>query len=96
MQEEQQRAAADEIDDDERRQRAERVHVVGAREAASAPQRIPRSRALEKRHGNREPGEGQPGKRGQDEDPDEQANRQEDDDSDRERGQERTPRGTLP
>jgi hypothetical protein len=96
VQEEQQRAAADEVEDDERRQRAERVHVVGAREAAAPSQRLPDAAPLEQRNGNREPGKREPRERGQDEDPDEEADRQEDDDTDREGGHERPPRGTCP
>ena len=94
MQKEQQRAATDEVEDHECGQRPERVHVVGTRETAAPPQRLPDAAALEKGGRNREPGEGEPGERGEDEDPDDHANRQEDDDADQERGQERPTRGT--
>jgi hypothetical protein len=96
VQEEEQRAAADEVDDDERRQRPERVRVVRARETTGTPQRVPDPAAFEERSGNREPREGEPGQCGQDEDPDEQADRQEDDDSDSERGQNLPARRTRP
>jgi len=96
VQEQQQGAAADEVDDDERRQRAERVQVVRAREAPGAPQRVADSATFEERRRNREPGEREPCEGGQDEDPDEEANRQKDDDTNREGGQERTVRRTLP
>lgn len=72
------------------------MHVVGAREAAALPQCLPDAAALQQRGGNREPGVREPRKRGQDEDPDEQADRQEDDDAEGERGQERPARGTRP
>jgi hypothetical protein len=64
------------------------VHIVGARETAASPQRLPDAAALEERGGNREPGKREPRERGQDEDPDEKADRQEDDDPDREGGKE--------
>lgn len=51
--------------------------------------------ALEERRGDRQPGESKPSECGQDEDPDEQADRQEDDDADCEGGQKRSARRTL-
>ena len=81
MQEEEQGAAAQEVDDDEGRQRPERVDVVGAGEPPRAPERLPGPHSLGDHRRNREPGEGEPDKGGQDEEPDEQADRQEDQDS---------------
>ncbi len=94
MEEKEQRAAADDVDDDERRERAERVDVVRAGEAAGLSQCVPNAVPLEERCGNREPHEGEPGKRRQDEDPDEHPDGQEDDDADSEGGQERPARRT--
>jgi hypothetical protein len=72
------------------------MQVVRAREAPGTPQRVADSATLEERRGNREPGESEPCERGQDEDPDEEANRQKDDDTNREGGQERPAWRTLP
>ena len=81
MQEEEQGAAAQEVNDDEGRQRPERVDVVGAGETPRTPERLPGPHSLSDHRGNREPGEGEPDKGRQDEEPDEQADRQEDQDS---------------
>ena len=86
MQEEEQRGTAEEVDDDQRRQRPERVEVVGARKAAGSPQRRPGPHSLGNHRGHGEPGEGEPGQCGQDEEPDEQPHRQEDEDSHAEGG----------
>jgi len=81
VQQEEQGGAAQEVDDDEGRQRPERVGVVDAGEPPRAPERLPGPHSLGDHRGHREPGEGEPGKGGQDEEPDEQADRQEDQDS---------------
>ena len=96
MQEEQQGAAAQEVDDHEGRQRPERVGVVGAGEPPRAPERLPGPDSLGDHRGHREPGEGEPGEGRQDEEPDEQAHRQEDQDSYTEGGQIIAPRRTPP
>jgi hypothetical protein len=72
------------------------VHVIRAGETTPSPQRLPDSALLEEGRGNREPGEGEPGERGQDEDPDEKANRQKDEDADPEGGEECPARRPLP
>jgi hypothetical protein len=87
VQEEEQGAAAQEVNDDEGRQCPERVDVVGAGEPPRAPEGLPEACSLGDHRGHREPGEGEPGKGGQDEEPDEQAHRQEDQDSYSEGGQ---------
>jgi hypothetical protein len=72
------------------------VDVIRAGEATGSPYRLADSTTLEERRGDREPGEGEPGKRRQDEEPDEKANRQEDDDTDRKGGEECAARRPLP
>ena len=63
------------------------MDVIGDGEPRRPPERFPRSHSLGDHGGHGEPREGEPGECGQDEEPDEQANGQEDDDSDSERGQ---------
>jgi hypothetical protein len=87
VQEEEQGAPAQEVDDDKGRQRPERVDVVGGGEPTRAPERFPRPDSLRDHRGYGQPGEGEPGEGGQDEEPDEQAHRQEDEDSHSEGGQ---------
>ena len=96
MQQEEQGGAAQEVDDDEGRQRPERVGVVGAGEPPRAPERLPGPHSLRDHRWHREPGEGEPGKGGQDEEPDEQAHRQEDQDPHSEGGQIVAPRRAPP
>jgi hypothetical protein len=87
VQEEEQRGAAQEVDEDEGRERSERVDVVGARQATGPLERRARADATvdHRRHG--EPGEGEPGQGGQDEEPDQEPHGQEDDGPDAECGQ---------
>jgi hypothetical protein len=88
MQEEEQRGAAEEVDDDEGRERSQGMHVVDARESARPPRRVPDSEVVVEHRRHREPGEREPGEGRQDEEPDEDADRQEDQGPDRECGQE--------
>jgi hypothetical protein len=88
VQEEEQRGAAEEVDDDECRERAQGMQVVDARESARPPQRVPDSEVAVKHRRHREPGEREPGEGRQDEEPDEDADRQEDQGPDHECGQE--------
>jgi hypothetical protein len=72
------------------------VDVVGTGEPPRASEGLPGTRSLGDHRGHREPGEGEPGNGGQDEEPDEQAHRQEDQDSYSEGGQIVAPRRTPP
>ena len=62
------------------------MNVVGTCELTGSPERLPGPDSLGDHRGHGEPGEGEPGQGGQDEEPDEQAHRQEDQDSHSERG----------
>ncbi len=81
MQEEEERGAAQEVDDDEGRECPDCVDVVGAGKPPRPPECLPQPHSLGDHRGHGEPGEGEPGEGGQDEEPDEQAHRQEDQDS---------------
>lgn len=72
------------------------MHVARGRESAGPSKGVPNAEALEEGGRDREPCEGKPRERRQDEDPDEQPDRQEDEDADREGRQESPPRGTRP
>jgi hypothetical protein len=72
------------------------VHIIRAGEATGSPYCLADSAMLEESRGDGEPGEGEPGERRQDEDPDEKANRQEHDDTDRKGGEECPARRPLP
>ena len=88
MQEEEQRRPAEEVDDDEGRERPECVDVVGGGKTAGAPERFPQPGILVQSGRHCEAGEGKPGERRQDEEPDEQPDREEDEDPEHEGGQE--------